>query len=110
MPPRPPKYIGVTKDSSARHIVAPWRAQIRVGHKVVIWPPRFERVEDAARVYDVMALALRGPGTKLNFDGQPPVGVLVVDILDFLCHEKQVLSPSRLRGMLPQISRRSALI
>jgi len=91
------KYRGVVKDRSGRHEGAPWRAQIRVDHQVIGWPVRFEQPEDAARVYDVMALTLRGPNAKLNFDGQPPVGILVVDIQTFLC-DRGVLSPSRLRG------------
>jgi hypothetical protein len=103
MPPRPPKYHGVTRDRSARHAAAPWRAQIRVdSHTVVCWPVRYERPEDAARVYDVMALVLRGPDANLNFDGQPPVELLVIDIHTFLV-EKGVLSLSRLRGTVPQI-------
>jgi hypothetical protein len=92
----------VTRDRSGRHAAAPWRAQIRADHRVICWPVRFERAEDAARVYDVMALALRGPGAKLNFDGQPPVELLAIDIHTFLV-EKGVLSLSRLRGMQPRI-------
>ncbi len=110
MPPLPAKYHGVTLDRSGRHATAPWRAQIRVdSHRVVAWRVRYERAEDAARVYDVMALALRGPAAVLNFDGQPPVGLLIFDIWDFL-NKKGVLSDSRLRGMVHRISTHPPLI
>ena len=106
--PRPKKYIGVTRNPTDRHRNH-WKAQIRVEHRVVGWPVRFAKCEDAARLYDVMAICLRGPAARLNFDGQPPVGVLVCDVEQFLS-DQGVLPKTYQRGNVAKISCKVPLI
>lgn len=100
MPNHPPsyrgrgssKYRGISHLKSGRH--TGWRAQIGSGHdRVVAWPRAFATPEEAARVYDVMAIYVRGPDAKLNFDGQPPVGVSRAEIKNFLARH----------GFLPRV-------
>lgn len=84
------KYRGVTAARGHWHD-GTWQAQIRAGRKVVTWPGRFADVEDAARIYDVMAIYLHGPDAKLNFDGHAPAGITRADVKQFLLR----------RGVLP---------
>ena len=48
------------------------------------WPTRFYEPEDAARIWDVMAVYLRGPDAELNFDGEPPFTHSKIDVLNQL--------------------------
>lgn len=109
MSPRPQKLIGITCDPSGKHQRRPWRAQIHHGQQVLIWPPRFARAADAARLYDVMALCLRGAAARINFDGQPPAGVLLCDVEAFLA-EKGALPKAYQRGKVLQVLGRTPLI
>lgn len=71
---KPKQLRGITRARSDRH--TGWQAQIKTkGHKIT-WGPRLQNPEDAARIYDVMAIYLRPPGqrpeARINFDGRPP--------------------------------------
>ena len=57
-----------------------WRVKIRHGQRHY-YLGNYEREEDAARVYDVAALALFRGRARLNFDGQPPAGISQAAIL-----------------------------
>jgi len=81
------RYRGVTYQSErARYQVKIKHAgrHIHLGH--------FQRPDVAARVWDVAAVLLRGPGTPLNFDGQPPKNISVGKIRQKLL-DKGVLRP-----------------
>ena len=80
--------------SKGHHHDGKWQAQIRVGGGVLTWGPRFDNPEDAAKVYDIMAIYLKGPDAKLNFDGRPPAYILLADVRKFLW-DKGVLDPAR---------------
>jgi hypothetical protein len=49
-----------------------------------VWGVRFDSQEDAARLADAMAIYLKGPNARLNFDGRPPVGVTWDEVREFL--------------------------
>jgi len=57
-------YRGVTYDS--RHRSKPWRAEMRHGYRH-IYIGNYSSAEEAARAYDLKALALKGAKAKLNF-------------------------------------------
>lgn len=82
-------YRGVTRMVPPRG--ERYQAQIKHRGRVITWPRRFERPEDAARLWDVLCIYLRGPDAVLNFDGQPPVGVDREEVKAFLVR----------RGFLP---------
>jgi len=56
-----------------------WRVKIKAQGKH-IFLGNFANPATGARVWDVAAVLLRGPGTTLNFDGEPPAGVRVDDV------------------------------
>ena len=109
MPPRPPKYIGVSKSTSGRHQQRSWKAQVKVHGRLIVWPRRFATAAEAARLYDLMAIYTRGPAVPINFDGQPPVGILKAEVKAFL-DEKGVLPECYRRGEEPQVEPRIPLI
>lgn len=79
------KLHGITKakeDGPFPH--TGYQAQIKIHGKVITWPLRFEKPEDAARVWDVMAIYLKGPDAVLNFDGRPPPSMTRAEIKLYL--------------------------
>jgi hypothetical protein len=98
---RKPPYRGITRAKGHRH--TGWQAQIQVGGEKYTWPKRPKDPEDAARIYDVMALYLHGPDAALNFDGRPPAWLTRAAVKQFLI-DRGAISPDA-----PEPSRFSSL-
>lgn len=64
-------YYGVTAARAKGH-EGHWQVQIRAGAKILTWPRRFADQVEAARLADALALCVRGPDARLNFDGVCP--------------------------------------
>lgn len=92
-------YRGVTMRASSQYHA--FQAQIKHQGKVLMWPRRFQTPEEAARVFDVMEIYLRGPDAQPNFDGQPPTGVTRQEIKHFLAR-RGVLPPCWYHAEPPQ--------
>lgn len=52
----------------------------------------YATAEEAGRVYDVAARLLHGPGTPVNFDGDPPPTVARADIFSKLYRARAIRS------------------
>lgn len=92
-------YHGITQVVPAKN--CRYQAQIKHRGRVIVWPRRFQRAEDAARVWDVMACYLRGPDAQLNFEGEPPAGVDRAEVKAFL-DRRGVLPSTYLDAEPPQ--------
>lgn len=89
--PMPEKRLtGVTKARGHRHVG--FQAQIRCNDQVIVWPKRLPTEEEAARVWDTMAVYIYGSERRLNFDGNPPPSITRAEIKGFLVR----------RGVLPK--------
>ena len=61
------KYLGVSWHKATKK----WRAQI-VHESKILQLGTYETEEEAARAFDVEAIGLRGPSTRVNFQGSTP--------------------------------------
>lgn len=75
----PDSCIGATfRKSTGR-----WECRVRMNNKVY-WLGHYTNREIAGRIYDVAAIIVHGPGQKLNYEGNPPEGYTLGDIMKLL--------------------------